>query len=178
MMKYESKYRLLNENLSGYSNNTEKPKKGEIYLPQGTLIFLECNVGDTITVYTTDYEYKFKVSGVVVEPNQGCELMGAKRVFISDEDFDRLYDQNTNDHLHNIVSIYKASDCELSDSKWRRQLNLDTGIVDKSVFTLTRWESFYYTNLLTDIIVSILMVFLFFNDYCAYYYEKQYIHKH
>ena len=160
LMKYETRYRLLNDNLSDYSEKTEKPKKGEIYLSQGTLTFLNCTVGDTISVPTVSHEYSFKISGAVVEPNHGCELMGLKRVFISDEDFDAIYSENTDSHLHNIVAIYKTSDCKLSDNKWRRQLNLDTGIVDKSAFTLTKQESLYYTGILSDIISSVLMVFL------------------
>lgn len=162
LLKYENKYRLLNDDLSGYIEESKKPQKGEIYLPQGTLSLLKCSVGDTITIHTTNYEYKFKISGVVVEPNQGCQFMGVKRAFISDEDFDTLYSENTDEHLHNIIAIYKSPECELPESKFRRQLNLDTGIVDKSAVTLTRWESFYYTNLLTDIVSSVLMVFLVF----------------
>ncbi len=168
LRKYDSeKFPRLKDDFSGYSGNTQKPKKGEIYVTQGILTSEECKIGDKIKLYPTTAPYEqyvteMTVAGVVVEPSQGSAMIGWKQIFISDEDFDRMFTANTERSNCHIAQIYQSPDCTLSDAKFERQLNLDTGITDCAVGSLTREESIHYTYLYTEIIVSVLMVFLIF----------------
>ena len=166
LLKLQDKYKLFNSELSAYEDETPALKRGEIYITQGIMSNLGCNVGDIIKLFVLDEEYEFKIKGIVVEPMVGAFTIGWKRLFISDEDFDKLYadakknetEERTADQV--ILQIYKADDCKLSDAQFKRQLNLDTGIVDNSIGSLTRDLSIYYTNLFPKIVLSILMVFI------------------
>ncbi|MBR1390744.1 MAG: ABC transporter permease [Lachnospiraceae bacterium] len=167
LQKYDStKYRRLTDDCSGYSGLTEKPEKGGIFVSQGFLTRSGARLGDTLDIYTDYYNaaekptVSLKITGIVTEPVNGCSLMGWKQGFVSDEDYEMLLEACGEECY--IVKLYKATDCPLNDRKFRRQLNLDTGIIDKAMGSMTREESLYYTNLFPQIILSILLVFLVF----------------
>ena len=168
MRKYDGhKYPRLKDDLSGYADSNQKPKKGEIYVTQGVLTSEKFSIGDKITCYpmtAPDEQYAFEmtIAGVVVEPCNGASVIGWKQLFISDEDFDRLYAENVKSSNAHLARVYKASDCTLSDTKFTRQLNLDTGIVDQAYGAMTRENTIHYAFLFPEIIISILMVFLVF----------------
>lgn len=162
------KYKVLNKDLTAYAGKTPKLQKGEIYIPQGAATNLGCSVGDKIKITTFGGEYEFIVKAFVVEPVNGCSNMGWKQIFVSDEDFEKLQadtlanesDGNTSDFR--IMQIYKTDDCGLSDKDFKRQLNLDTGVVDNSEGSMQKEQSLYYTNIFPDIILSVLIVFICF----------------
>ncbi len=166
MQKLRSGYKLLNEDLTAYEEEVPSLTSGEIYIPQGIRTKLGCDIGDTIKITTIAKNYEFKVKGFIVEPVNGASVMGWKQVFVSDEDFDMLYNDakeaETEDVSANIsvIAIYKADTCEISDVKFARQLNLDTGIVDKSTGSLAKEQTIHYTTLFPEVIGSILMVFI------------------
>ena len=87
--------------------------------------------------------------------------------FVSDEDFAELQqdaiDNETDDSRADycILQIYK-SDSSITDNDFKRQLNLDTGIIDNSIGSLLKSQSVYYTNIFPDIILSVLIVFVVF----------------
>ena len=168
MGKLRPEIKLLNSELNGYENNVPKLKKGEIYIPQGICTDLECSVGDIVKAHTIAGEIQLKIAGIIVEPISGSAVIGWKQVFISDEDFDKFYDEckqietedNTADYY--FLKIYKADNCELSDSQFKRQLNLETSIIDNADGTMTKTAIIHYVSLFPDIICSILMVFIGF----------------
>ena len=168
LRKYDSeKYPRLTDDCSGYSGSTQKPAKGEIFVTQGVLTSDEIKIGDKIKLYPTtapyeQYATEMTVAGVVVEPSQGSAMIGWKQIFISDEDFSRMFAANTERSNCHIVRVYQSPDSTLSYAKFQRQLNLDTGVIDCANGAITREQSFHYTYLYTEIIVSILMVFLIF----------------
>lgn len=166
LRKYSQKYRLFNKDLTAYEKMVPSLNRGEIYIPQGIKTNMGCNIGDTIKIYIMDMEYNFTIKGFVVEPVNGSSLMGWKQVFISDEDFEQIYaeikireTEETTAEYH-LLQIYKSSDCNLTDQQFKRQLNLDTGIIDNASGSLTKAMSLHYTALFPDIILSILMVFI------------------
>lgn len=168
LLKLRDEYRVLKPDLSGYEENTPPLKKGEIYVPQGALTKLKCSLGDTIKISTIGGTYRFKIKGIVVEPVNGASVIGWKQVFISDEDFARVQreakekeDKNTTADCH-VLQIYKSDSCNLTSNAFKRQVNLDTGIVDHAVGTLTKDMAQHYTNLFPEIIFSILTVFIGF----------------
>lgn len=168
LQKLRSGYQLLNDDLNGYKNEIPALKSGEIYIPQGVCTNMNCGVGDIITLYTIGGDYEFKIKGIVVEPVNGSSLIGWKQVFISDEDFDRIYGDCKKEETENILAdvhilcIYKSDNVELSDAEFKRQLNLDTGIIDNAFGSLTKDTSIHYTSLFTNILCSVLMIFIGF----------------
>lgn len=174
LMKQSDKYKMLNSDLSGYADSTPQLKKGEMYVTQGVLTAMNCNIGDTIKLnyIASDDEYvEFKIKGAVVEPMLGAAVIGWKRVFISDEDFDEMMQksiavENPNNYSGSkfvyCVDIYQKDSCTLTDKEFRRQLNLDTGIIDQGYGSMTKSVSVHYTNLFPQVILSILAVFVAF----------------
>lgn len=163
--KYSEEYRLLNDKLTGYEENVPELKEGEIYVSQGVGTKLGCDIGDKIKITTVGGDEYFTVKGFVVEPLWGSMNMGIKEVFISGEDFIRLQQDAVNlsqqQADYRVVSVYKADE-SLSDGRFKHQLNEDTGIVNYCFFTLAKEQSFSYTNLMPDMILSGLLVFVGF----------------
>lgn len=168
LRKLTPEYRILNERLNAYEQETPPLHQGEIYVPLGVQAKYTCEIGDTIHYTTTFGEYDFVVKGFIEEPINGSASMGWKQIFISDSDFAqmeqdyrRIYTEDQNAGAMYILHIYKSSDCTLSDIKWKQQLNLDTGIIDNaSMGSLTKTQILHYTCLFNQIISNILMVFL------------------
>ena len=167
LVKYTEEFRLLNDRLTGYEENVPELKNGEIYITQGISTKLQCDIGDSIKIYTIGGEEYFTVKGFVVEPLWGSMNMGFKEVFVSDEDFSRLQQDAVNMSTpqqqadFRVVSIYKADE-SLGDAQFKHQLNEDTGIVNYCFFSLTKEQSFSYTNLMPDMILSALLIFVGF----------------
>lgn len=168
LQKQRSGYKLYNDDLTGYEDKMPALKKGEIYIPQGIMTDLECDVGDTLKLSVLGDVYTLKIKGIFVEPVLGASTMGWKQPFISSEDFEQIYQNSKKKETKElcadarVLSIYKSKDCTLSDGKFRRQLNLDTGIIDKSSGSLTKHLTVHYTSLFSEIICSVLMVFIVF----------------
>ncbi len=158
--------KLFNSGLNGYEEKIPPLSKGEIYVPQGILTNMECKVGDKITLYTIGGGYEFTIKGIVVEPVCGAAVIGWKNIFISDEDFDKILTEGkaaeTDDTIADLyeLHIFKSDNCTLSAGKFKRQLNLDTGICDNSNLSITRDASINYTTLFTTITSSCLMAFI------------------
>lgn len=159
--------RILNKDLSGYAEETPGLHKGEIYVSQGVGAKLGCGIGDTIKINTLGGVEAFTIKGFSVEPVCGAMNMGLKQVVVSDEDFARLQaeaialatEQQQADFR--IIGLYKAGD-SVSETAFKRQLNKDTGVVDYAFFTLTKSQSHSYTVLFSDMILSVLLIFVAF----------------
>lgn len=166
LLKLRDGMRIYNHDLTAYEKETPALKRGEIYIPQGILLNQKCSVGDTVTLSTIGGEYDFKIKGIILEPYLGASVIGWKMAYINDQDFDRMLSEAKEAETEemtadtHVLQIYKSSDCELSDAQFKRQLNLDTGIVDNSVGSITKAMSIHYTQLFPTIICSILMVFI------------------
>lgn len=167
MLRLTEENRLLNADKTGYAEHTPALKEGEIYISQGIGTKLGCELGDTIQIDTIAGIREFTVKGYVVEPVCGSMNMGYKLVFISNADFARLQsdaltlataEQKAD---YRVVHVYKADET-LKDAHFKQQLNKDTGIVDFAFGSLTRDQSFEYTNIFPDIILSVLLIFVGF----------------
>lgn len=168
MMKLRPEIKLFNIDLNGYEDEVPPLKSGEIYITQGVCTNRHCKVGDIINAKISSGDIQLKIAGVIVEPTNGASQMGWKQVFISDEDFEKFSAEckatDTEDETCNfrILRVFKSADCTLADPQFKRQLNLETGIIDNSIGSLTKTQSAYYTSLFPDIICSVLMVFISF----------------
>ena len=163
MVRLTDEYRLLNEQLSDYADEAPALQKGEIYVSQGAGTKLGCGIGDTLKVNTAGGVEEFTIKGFVVEPTCGAMPMGIKQVFISDEDFSRLQENAANQQQGDfrIIQLHKADE-NVSEGQFKHQLNEDTGIVNYCFFSFTKEQSFFYTNIYPDIILSVLLVFVGF----------------
>lgn len=166
LRKIDATYKLINQEKNTYEETIPALEHGEIYITQGIVTNMDCHIGDTLKFFVGGEEKAFRIKGIVAEPVMGASVIGWKQAFISDEDFDNLYNAFSRKEKSDIspfcqvVQIYKADNCELSDGQWKRQLNLDTGIVNNASGSLTKSMSRHYTNLFPEVIVSILMIFI------------------
>lgn len=166
-VKLSDEYRLLNEDLSGYADEVPALKKGEKYVTQGLCTNLGCDIGDTLKITTVGGVEEFTIKAFIVDPMCGSMNMGIKQIFVSDEDFARLQQdavnmstpQQTTDFR--IISVYKADE-NLSEGQFKHQLNKDTDIIDYCFFSITKSQSFSYTNIFPEMILSGLLVFVVF----------------
>ena len=168
MLKMIDGLELFNEDLDGFEASIPKLNSGEIYLPLGLKSKLECNIGDVISYEMSDGKHEFIIKGFVQEPTNGAMTIGWKQVFISDEDYQNIYDivKPLETTTHNVeftmIRIHKAKDCELSAAKFQRQLNLDTKIIDTAAGALNEMQSVRYSTLLPDVVTNIVLVFVIF----------------
>lgn len=166
IFKSDENIRLLKEDLSGIAETAPKLQKGEIYVSQGFLTNVYGNVGEKIIIETTAGEYEFTVKGILLDPMFGSSMIGYTAFYISDEDFSEITsaiskEETENKHsLGKCVQIYKADSCHLSSGQFRRQLNLDMGITDIAVATTTNDMQLNFTTLFSEVISSILLVFV------------------
>lgn len=165
LRKLEENYLIFNEQENAYADSTAPLKQGEIYVPLGIRTRFPCEIGDTLHITTAFGEYDFTVKGFVEEPVNGSSSMGWKQFFISDEDFSQMKEDSHSQisepfsGITHTLYVYKPSDCNLSDLQWKQQLNLDTGITDYALGSLTRTQIIYYTGLFNQIFSNFLMVF-------------------
>lgn len=166
MLEMSDNIRLFNDAEDAFETDVPPLQKGEIYLPLGLKYRMQCDVGDTVHVeLIEDQTAEFTVKGFVQEPSLGAMMIGIKYVFISHEDFENIYTQckplETEDmHIeYTRMQIYQAADSTLSISKFQRQLNQETKIVDLSWLVITKEQSFRYSKLLPDICLNIVLVF-------------------
>ena len=153
------------DDFSGYLDEVRPISENGIYLVQGIATNDGCKVGDDLRFETKSGEYTLKIEGFVVEPVDGCAMVGWKTVYVAPETFERLaadVDVATDSEVAGrvtIVYVYKSADCELSDGEFARTINRDTGIQDYAYASATETQMKHYTNLFSDIICSIMIGF-------------------
>ncbi len=165
-MKVHDNVKLMKEDLSGYEETVPPLESGEIYVTQGYLSGLDGKVGDKVRLQTIGGEYEVTVKGMVLEPVCGASVIGWKMLYLSDEDFERMYEDvkgaetdETTGTGHALL-IHKAEGCRLTDAEFRRQLNRDTNVINSGFGSLTMDMSKRYTGLFPEIISSVLVVFI------------------
>ncbi len=155
------------------SSKTEKLKKGEIYMSNGCAREFDLGIGDKITVSFVGFEKEFTVKSYVEEPFFGSTSLGMKILFISDEDFDEIYNTlkqsrvtDGKDSFFGYGVFIYPKDTESTDyACFYREVNSETHIGDISWTGNPRNESEKYTGIFINIIISVTMgfaAFLFF----------------
>ena len=180
--------KLFNSTLTGYTSEIPTLEKGEIYLPLGLKDKLSCNIGD---YYVDDFgismdvdeegnksydskEYQFRIKGFVAAPMMGSYSIGWKEIFISDEDFNEIYDLSvegtkviqenglsTDSNFSLVNYVYKVySDGSMSDAKLSKSVTLETKLGDLCEGLILQSQSTHYTGLYIAIIGGILVAFV------------------
>ncbi|MBR6874279.1 MAG: FtsX-like permease family protein [Ruminococcus sp.] len=162
--KMQSSLHLYNAGCDGFEDTVPALGKGEIYVAYGLSAKHGIKVGDTLKTEFQDREREYTVKGFVQEPMNGAMMIGWKQYFLSDEDYEELYSSvsplsdKDRSSIYRIVRIFKADE-SLSDAKFNRQLNLETGVVTKSAGILTKEQSETYMGLLMIIILDVVLGF-------------------
>lgn len=165
LTELDNDVKLIREDGSGYLEDTAPLNKGEIYVPKGMLTNLDGQVGDVLDVETIGGRHSFTVKGIALEPMMGSFTIGYKQIYISKEDFKQMLmevkEAETKERTADIHSlmIYQKGD-GLSAAKFRRRLNLDTGITDQGIGSLTRDMSMNFSGLVVKIGAGILVAFI------------------
>lgn len=161
--------RLFNENTDGFENSIPELQPGEIYLPLGLKSKISCEIGDTVTLdLIFGVRADFTVKGFVQEPAFGALTIGWKQIFISHEDFVRLYEKckplETEDIIFKVTAlmIYQSDANKLSSMKFQRELNLQTKIIDIAAGALNKEQTIRYSTLMPEVITEIIIVFVIF----------------
>ena len=165
-MEMREGIRLFNKDLDGFASEIPTLLQGEVYLPLGLRSKINCEVGDVVSMalYTGEYA-DFTVKGFVQEPVQGSLTVGYKQVFLSHEDYQRIWESYDIPELEkrtvfvNVLMIHQAKDSVLSAAKFQRQLNMETKIIDLSVGSLNKDQSVRYSTLMPDIVIDIVQGF-------------------
>lgn len=162
--------RLLKEDGTGFLEETPKLKTGEIYISRGMETIFSCETGDVLNVTFPGGSYDFQIMGIIEDTEMGASTIGWKNIFISHEDYETIYSYadklaRTDENYSTIaivsrLSVYKSDNCDLSDAKFARQVNLDTGIQDMSFGAMTKALIVNYSSLYPKIICMILTVFV------------------
>lgn len=165
-MEMQEGIRLFHEDLDGFVSEIPPLLQGEVYLPLGLRSKINCEVGDVVSMalYTGEYA-DFTVKGFVQEPAQGSLTVGYKQIFLSHEDYVRIWESYDIPELKertvfvNVLMIHQAKDSVLSAAKFQRQLNMETKIIDLSVGSLNKDQSVRYSTLMPDIVIDIVQGF-------------------
>lgn len=166
LMKLKENVKLFTEDFSGYEETVPTLKQGEIYVSEGLISSFGGKIGEKVSVETVGGKYEFTIRGIVLEPFTGSAVIGIKQLYVSDKDFEKMMKEAQGKELNgnyaavHLLMVYKAEDCTLDSSSFCHELNQDTGILDHAIMSLTKDMSVHYTNLMPEIIVSILIVFL------------------
>ena len=154
-------YRVLNENFNGYIENPEPLGEGEIYLPYSfTGLYKGVKIGSEMVFGDEDTQYKFKVKGFIEESNFGSAVIGTKRYFVSDKDFEKIHENADGKYFAKIIDA-GIDLCEGADYfAVKKALDDSCGISDKSALIISSDETTAYTKLYSDTGSNILLVFL------------------
>ncbi|MBR5512834.1 MAG: ABC transporter permease [Ruminococcus sp.] len=156
----EDIYRVFNKNFTAYNNNPEPLEKGEIYIPYGLKAASNIEIGSVISFGSEDNPENFTVKGFVEEPFVGAAPIGIKRLFISDSDFERIY-ENADD-----LYIGKAADIGVNlteDSDYitiKEEINDMCGLISNSIISISKTETIQYTKIYSEFGSKILLAFL------------------
>ena len=160
LLKLDDKLRLFNDDHSGFADSIPALGKDEVYLPYGLHSKLSLKTGDTVTIPFGDNSYEFTIKGFVQEPAMGTMTIGWKYVFINEEDYNEISNKNKEnaETYVDVLRIFKA-DSSMSDSKFQRELNLETGISRNAVSTLTKQQILNYTGMFVEIVCNVVLGF-------------------
>lgn len=167
--KVPENLRLYSEDMTKVYDRslTEPLKKGEVYIPYGSHQDYKVNIGDKIKILFQGEEREFTIKGYAEEPYFGTSSMGVKIYFLSDEDFDELYNNqkklieegNAEPYIGCAVSIYPSDKADGNSNTLERDLNKETLARNLSYMEASKDESAKYTGIFTNVIIAVIMGF-------------------
>lgn len=167
LAKWNSNYKIFQENLHGFIEDPEPLKKGETYVPICFQNLYNCELGSKIIIKTNAGDMEFRVKGFVQEPLNGCFFTGIKQFFLSDTDFDLLMKRKDSTTEKNkligvckIFHIFQADNSKLSITEWKKSLNDSSRIMDNALIAESKETMMSYTTIFQKIGSGILYAFV------------------
>lgn len=168
LLKWDNSLSVFDEKLREFQAAPEGLSEGEVYVPAAMKTVYGCDIGSDISVNTKNGEEKFTVKGFVEDPFLGSMSIGIKQLFISENDFERLYSNDTDEENAavsliipcRIIHIFKADGSALSVTELKKELNRECLIVDKALFTQSRESSDEITTIFTETGTKMLCVYV------------------
>ncbi|MBQ8177215.1 MAG: ABC transporter permease [Oscillospiraceae bacterium] len=153
-------YRVMNDTFTGYAKNPEPLNEGEVYVPYGLTAVTKLEIGSTLTMGTEDHVYDYTVKGFIEEPQFGASLMGIKRVFVHENDFNKMYDEADDVGTHKIldVGVTLADGADYTNVK--KELDDSCGLAANAAIVMSKEETVTYTELYSRTGSGILLAFL------------------
>lgn len=157
-------YHVYNEKKTKFLPDQGKLSAGELYLPVALADKYDCNIGDEVKIATKSFQQSFHIKGFIEEPTMGNPVIGGyKNVFISQEDFDKLYEEYSKATGEliccEVVQVYVKDNCKLNDHELSSLLNETNHFVDKATNAVSRAEFASYSSIMLNIFISVLLVF-------------------
>lgn len=155
---------MYNQKRTSFLSKVDKLSKGEIYLPVSLASKYDCDIDDEVKIETKSFSKNFHIKGFVEEPTMGNPVIGGyKNVFISQEDFDTLYEEYekaTGELIAcDIIQVYVKDGSKLTDHQLSSLLNDTNHFVDKATNTVSRAEFASYSSIMLNVFISVLLVF-------------------
>lgn len=168
-------YRVFNDTFTGYIENPEPLKEGEIYIAypltglyegveKGTEICFSISSPDSDSLDSMEEyldsmeEYTFRVKGFIADPHYGAAIIGTKRYFISDADFEKIYENTRESWRHIDTSIYLQEDADYLEVK--KELNSSCNITEITSQIISDKETESYTKLYSDAGSGVVVAFV------------------
>ncbi|MGN0633391.1 MAG: ABC transporter permease [Oscillospiraceae bacterium] len=158
-------YRVFNESMNGYIEDPEPLAEGEVYIPYSLIqLYDDVKIGSEVefVISETDAETpttcRFKIKGFIADPNFGAAVIGTKRFFVSDADFEKMY----NDAAEGFRFIEAAVDLHNSDdfADVKKSLDESCGFASKSNLVISAAETNSYTKLYSETGSGIVAAFV------------------
>lgn len=166
----EKKCRLYNEDFTDIVEGFAEPAKGEIYVPYSFIDMYKCKLGDKAYLSNGSKKEEYIIKGFVEEPVMGSSMIGVKKAFMNEDDFNRLYADTprTQEEFDSIkeegvitawdlLNVYQSKDSELTISEFKMNVNNNSSVVDFGLFSMEKVQSISYT-LTTNYIVSGVLI--------------------
>lgn len=137
---------------------------GEIAIPRHTSEKRNIQIGDYIRIEINGDQYHYKVAHICKDVAFGSEMLGVKRYFLSDRDFDELHQKMKKENKGVLTSLTTIENCTEEDLI-QQITDLDTTVVGGFNITKELVNVVYVMNMLLAgllMIVSVTLIVIAF----------------
>lgn len=161
----ELDFRIFDESGTGYIEEPEALKAGEIYAPICYSTSYHCKVGDTIPVKLMKHTENYTIKGFFEDPFMGSSMMGIKTVLVSDADMEIMLKsirEGTADSINEgmLLNIFRKENSNLSHLKFQQELNKDTGVAGYAWISMGTGQAMGYMLIMIRIFSGSFLVFI------------------
>lgn len=159
-------YRIFNEEGTGYQEEPEGLKAGEMYVPISYRTLYGCETGDKITLNMEGESTAYTIKGFFEDPFMGSSMMGVKTVLINDADLEKMLQSCREGRSGNsfaeavMLNIFQKESSDLSYLRFQQELNKDTGVEGYAWLSLGKEQAISYMLILVRIFSGSLLVFI------------------
>lgn len=159
-------YRIFNEEETGYQEEPEGLKEGEMYVPVSYRSLYGCETGDKITLNLEGESTAYTIKGFFEDPFMGSSMMGVKTVLINDEDLEKMLQSCREGRSGNsfaeavMLNIFQKESSDLSYLRFQQELNKDTGVEGYAWLSMGKEQAIGYMLILVRIFSGSLLVFI------------------